>query len=52
VEAVLADPAGTARMAAEARRRAAGRFGPAGAARTYAAIYAEALRRGSGGPQA
>jgi glycosyltransferase involved in cell wall biosynthesis len=45
VEAVLADPAGTARMAAEARRRAAARFGPAGAARTYAAIYMEALRR-------
>jgi glycosyltransferase involved in cell wall biosynthesis len=44
VEAVLADPAGTARMAAEARERAAARFGPAGAARTYAAIYTEALR--------
>jgi glycosyltransferase involved in cell wall biosynthesis len=47
VEAVLADPAGTARMTAEARKRAAGRFGPAGAARTYAAVYAEALQRGS-----
>ena len=45
VEAVLADPAGTARMAAEARERAAGRFGPAGAARAYAAVYAEALRQ-------
>jgi glycosyltransferase involved in cell wall biosynthesis len=44
VEAVLADPAGTARMATEARERAAARFGPAGAARTYAAIYTEALR--------
>jgi glycosyltransferase involved in cell wall biosynthesis len=43
VEAVLADPAGAARMAAEARRRAAARFGPAGAAKAYAAIYAEAL---------
>jgi glycosyltransferase involved in cell wall biosynthesis len=49
VEAVLADPAGTARMTAEARKRAAARFGPAGAARTYAAIYAEVLERGSGG---
>jgi glycosyltransferase involved in cell wall biosynthesis len=48
VEAVLADPAGTARMAAEARKRAAARFGPAGAAKAYAAIYSEALR-GSGG---
>jgi glycosyltransferase involved in cell wall biosynthesis len=48
VEAVLADPAGTARMTAEARKRAAARFGPAGAARTYAAIYAEALQRGPG----
>jgi glycosyltransferase involved in cell wall biosynthesis len=43
LEAVLADPAGTARMAAAARERAAARFGAAGAARTYAAVYAEAL---------
>jgi glycosyltransferase involved in cell wall biosynthesis len=43
VEAVLADPPGTARMAAEARARAAARFGPAGAAKAYAAVYAEAL---------
>jgi glycosyltransferase involved in cell wall biosynthesis len=49
LEAVLADPAGTARMAAAARERAAARFGAAGAARTYAAVYADALegrRRG------
>jgi glycosyltransferase involved in cell wall biosynthesis len=46
VEAVLADPAGTARMAEEARKRAAARFAPAGAARTYAAVYAEALQPG------
>jgi glycosyltransferase involved in cell wall biosynthesis len=45
VEAVLADPAGTARMAAEARKQAAAQFGPAGAARAYAAIYAEVLKR-------
>ena len=44
LEAVLADPDGTARMAAAARERAAARFGTAGAARTYAAIYAEAVR--------
>jgi glycosyltransferase involved in cell wall biosynthesis len=43
VEAVLADPAATARMAATARERAAARFGTAGAARTYAAVYAQAL---------
>jgi glycosyltransferase involved in cell wall biosynthesis len=43
LEAVLADPAGTARMAAAARELAAARFGAAGAARTYAAVYAEAL---------
>jgi glycosyltransferase involved in cell wall biosynthesis len=43
VEAVLADPAGTARLAAAARDRAAARFGSAGAARAYAAVYAEAL---------
>jgi glycosyltransferase involved in cell wall biosynthesis len=45
LEAVLADPAGSTRMAEEARRRAAARFGPAGAARTYAAIYAEVLEQ-------
>jgi glycosyltransferase involved in cell wall biosynthesis len=44
VEAALADPAGTARMARAARREAAARFGTAAAARTYAAVYAEALR--------
>jgi glycosyltransferase involved in cell wall biosynthesis len=43
LEAVLADPAGTARMAAAARELAAARFGAAGAARTYAAVYADAL---------
>jgi glycosyltransferase involved in cell wall biosynthesis len=43
VEAVLADPATTARMATGARERALTRFGTAGAARAYAAIYAEAL---------
>ena len=43
VEAVLADPDATARMAATARDRAAARFGPAGAARAYAAVYTEAL---------
>jgi glycosyltransferase involved in cell wall biosynthesis len=43
VEAVLADPAGTARLTAAARDRAAARFGPAGAARAYAAVYGEAL---------
>src|SRR5215211_4453090 len=43
VEAALADPAGTASLAAAARDRAAARFGPAGAARAYAAVYAEAL---------
>jgi glycosyltransferase involved in cell wall biosynthesis len=43
IEAVLADPALTARMAAAARERAATRFGTAGAARAYAAVYAEAL---------
>jgi hypothetical protein len=40
---VLADPDGTARLATAARERAAARFGPAGAARAYAAVYAEAL---------
>jgi glycogen synthase len=44
VEAVLADPAATARMAAAARQAAAARFGTASAARTYAALYAEAFR--------
>jgi glycosyltransferase involved in cell wall biosynthesis len=43
VEAVLADPAATARMTETARRQAAARFGTAAAARTYAAVYAEAL---------
>jgi glycosyltransferase involved in cell wall biosynthesis len=43
VEAALAEPAATARMAGEARRQAATRFGAAGAARAYAAVYAEAL---------
>jgi glycosyltransferase involved in cell wall biosynthesis len=43
IEAVLADPAATARMAAAAREQAAARFGTAGAARAYAAVYAEAL---------
>jgi glycosyltransferase involved in cell wall biosynthesis len=43
VEAVLADPAGTAQMAAAARDQAAARFGTAAAARRYAAVYAEAL---------
>ena len=44
VEAVLADPAGTARMAAAARRAAAARFGTTAATRAYAAVYAEALQ--------
>jgi glycosyltransferase involved in cell wall biosynthesis len=43
IEAVLADRDGSARMAAAARERAAARFGTAAAARTYAAVYAEAL---------
>jgi glycosyltransferase involved in cell wall biosynthesis len=43
VEAVLAEREATARMAAAARERAAARFGTAGAARAYAAVYAEAL---------
>jgi glycosyltransferase involved in cell wall biosynthesis len=43
VGAALADRDGTARMATAARERAAARFGTAGAARTYAAVYAEAL---------
>jgi glycosyltransferase involved in cell wall biosynthesis len=45
VEAVLASPDATARMAATARERAAARFGTAGAARAYAGVYAEALER-------
>ena len=44
VEAVLADPAATARMAAAARRAAAARFGTTAATRAYAAVYAEALQ--------
>jgi glycosyltransferase involved in cell wall biosynthesis len=44
VEAVLADPDGTARMALAARERAAARFGTAAAAKAYAAVYAEALQ--------
>jgi glycosyltransferase involved in cell wall biosynthesis len=47
VEAVLADPAGTARMAAVARDRALARFGAVGAAKAYATVYAEALERRS-----
>jgi glycosyltransferase involved in cell wall biosynthesis len=47
VEAVLADPDGTARMAEAARERAATRFGTTGAARAYAAVYAEALGAGN-----
>jgi glycosyltransferase involved in cell wall biosynthesis len=43
VESVLADHDATARMTAAARERASARFGPAGAARAYAAVYAEAL---------
>jgi glycosyltransferase involved in cell wall biosynthesis len=45
VEAVLADPEGTARLAAVARDRAVTRFGTAGAAKAYATVYAEALER-------
>ena len=53
VEAVMADPAGTARMTAAAREQAAARFGTAAAARTYAALYAEVLQdRGVRGAQA
>ena len=43
VESVVADRDATARMAATARDEATARFGPAGAARAYAAVYAEAL---------
>ncbi len=42
VEAVLADRETSARMAVAARERAATRFGTAGAAKAYAAVYAEA----------
>ena len=42
LQAVLADPAATARMTATAREQAAARFGAAAAARAYAAVYAEA----------
>ena len=45
VEAVLADPVETTRMAAAAMEWAAARFGTAGAARAYAAVYLEALRK-------
>ena len=48
IEAVLADREGTARMALAARDRAAARFGTAGAAKAYAAVYAGALQ-GRGG---
>jgi glycosyltransferase involved in cell wall biosynthesis len=44
IEAVLADRDGTARMAEAAREQAASRFGTAGTAKAYAAVYAEALR--------
>jgi hypothetical protein len=44
VEAVLADPAATARMTEAARRQAAARFGTSAAARTYAAVYAEVIQ--------
>jgi glycosyltransferase involved in cell wall biosynthesis len=43
VESTLADRDATARMAKAAREQAAARFGPAGAARAYAAVYAEAI---------
>jgi glycosyltransferase involved in cell wall biosynthesis len=43
VESVLADRDATARMTKAAREQAAARFGTAAAARTYAAVYAEAL---------
>jgi glycosyltransferase involved in cell wall biosynthesis len=52
VESVLADRDATARMTAAAREWATARFGPAGAARAYAAVYAEALAgRWSPGPR-
>jgi glycosyltransferase involved in cell wall biosynthesis len=43
VESVLADRDASARMAATARERATARFSPTGAARAYAAVYADAL---------
>jgi glycosyltransferase involved in cell wall biosynthesis len=43
VESVLADRDASAAMAAAAREEAAARFGPAGAARAYAAVYADAI---------
>jgi glycosyltransferase involved in cell wall biosynthesis len=43
VGSALAERDATARMAKAAREAAAARFGPAGAARAYAAVYAEAL---------
>jgi glycosyltransferase involved in cell wall biosynthesis len=43
VEAVLADPDATARMATAAGERALTRFGTAAAAKAYAALYAEAV---------
>jgi glycosyltransferase involved in cell wall biosynthesis len=43
VEAVAADPAAAARVAEAARTSAATRFSPQAAARTYAAIYAQAV---------
>jgi glycosyltransferase involved in cell wall biosynthesis len=43
VEELLADPAGTARLAAAGRAAAAARFGTRAAARAYAAVYAEAM---------
>jgi glycosyltransferase involved in cell wall biosynthesis len=43
VETVLADQDATARMTRAAREEAAARFGRAGAARAYAAVYAEAI---------
>jgi glycosyltransferase involved in cell wall biosynthesis len=46
VEALLADPATTARLTAAARQAAAARFATTAAARAYAAVYADALRNG------
>jgi glycosyltransferase involved in cell wall biosynthesis len=43
VEALLADPAGTGRLAEAGRAAAAERFGTRAAARAYAAVYAEAV---------
>jgi glycosyltransferase involved in cell wall biosynthesis len=44
VEAIVADPATATRLAEAGRKSAAARFGTAAAARTYAEIYATALR--------